>query len=166
VASLVLVGLPGTGKSAVGAQIAASWGCAFIDTDEMVAQDVGSTTGQYLREHGEPAFRTIECEVLATALEHDAVVATGGGVVTTPEARRLLAGQRTIWLDCADDEILGRLGDGDRPLLGDDPSGAIRRLRNERAAWYREVSRERVDASGTLDEVVARVLQASAKVEQ
>ena len=134
------------------------WGVEVIDTDDALASVLGRTVPDFLREAGEEEFRRREYDVLLEALARDAVVATGGGGVTLPEARASLANARTYWLDCADDEILARVAEGDRPLLGDDPKQALTRLRAQREPWYQEVSRVRIDTSGSLDEVVAQVL--------
>lgn len=157
-ARLVLVGLPGTGKSRVAKQLAARWGVGSLDTDDLVAAAAGCDVGAYLREMGEPEFRRRELEALLEALDTDSVVATGGGVVTIEEARKSLVREPTYWLDSTDEEILHHVGDVDRPLLGDRPAEALARLRAQRETWYREVSRARVESSGTLDEVVERVL--------
>jgi shikimate kinase len=157
VARLVLVGLSGVGKSTVARALADRWQLHYLDTDDMLAESVGRPAPQYLRDEGEDLFRARELEVLIIALSSDSVVATGGGVVGTPEARDLLKLEPTYWLDSLDDEIISRLGNVERPLLGSDPVAGIVRLRAERSEWYRDVSRARIDASGTLDEVVARV---------
>jgi len=164
VARLVLVGLPGVGKSTVAREVARRWRCRAIDTDDLVAAQVGRPAGTYLRDEGEAAFRERELAALRDALESDAVVATGGGVVTTPEAREALRAAVTIWLDGADDVIVSRLDDVERPLLGAEPATALRELRRGREAWYREVARSRVDVAGTPDDVTARVLAAVSQV--
>lgn len=157
-ARLVLVGLPGVGKSTLARTLAEEWGCAAVDTDDLLALAVGAPASQYLRERGEADFRRRELDALRAALGADAVVATGAGVVTTPAARALLAGELTIWLDADDEVLVARVADGERPLLGEEHAGALARLRAERSAWYREVSRGRVDATGSPDEVRDRVL--------
>ncbi len=163
-ARLVLVGLPGVGKSSVARAVGARWGCESLDTDELIESNVGEPAASYLRREGESTFRTRELEVLVLAVARDAVVATGGGVVCTREARELLAGEVTLWLDSDDDVILERLDHLDRPLLGERPATALTGLRAAREGWYREVSRLRVDATGTLDDVVRRVVNEVARV--
>jgi shikimate kinase len=159
VAQLVLVGLPGVGKTTLAAALADSWHARALDTDDLLASAVGVSVARYLREQGESVFRTRELDALNTALDGDgdAVIATGGGIVCTPDARALLTEVRTLWLDCDDDVILARLGDVDRPLLAEDRAATIARLRAERGEWYREVSLARVDTSPPLEEVVAHI---------
>ncbi len=159
-ARVVLVGLPGTGKTSLARALGERWGCVAIDTDDAVARDVGMPAAQYLREHGETAFRERELDALRPALASNGVVATGAGVVTTPEARDLLEAEFTLWLDCEDTTLLERVGDGDRPLLGDDHAAALRDLRQRREPWYRQCSQARVDSSGSFDDVVQKVLEA------
>jgi shikimate kinase len=124
----------------------------------MVAHEVGTPVAQYLRDEGEAAFRTRELEALRIALDRssDVVIATGGGIVCTSEARAALRDELTLWLDCDDDTILARVGEVDRPLLNGNPA-TLARLREERGEWYRSVSQSRVDTSGPLDEVVTEV---------
>jgi shikimate kinase len=159
VARLVLVGLPGVGKTTLARALGDYWRCVAVDTDDLIAGDVGMSAARYLREHGEVAFRQRELEALRQALESDAVVATGAGVVTTMSARELLERETTMWLDCDDETLLSRVGDGDRPLLGDDHRQALAVLRAQREDWYRSSTRMRVDASGSPDEVRRRALE-------
>ena len=158
-ARLGLIGLPGAGKTTLAAAVAERWACAGVDTDDLVAGVAGLPAATYLRERGEVAFRELELIALRDALERDAVVSTGAGVVTTVPARDLLVGEFTLWLDADDETLLHRLNDGERPLLGDDHRGALAQLRLQREALYRSCSRARIDASGTIDEVTDLVLQ-------
>jgi shikimate kinase len=159
VARVVLVGLPGAGKTAVATALAARWGCARADTDDLL----GAPAADLLRDLGEEGFRRAEAGALRRALDLDAVVATGGGVVTTPEAREELAAALTVWLDADDATLVARCAGGDRPLLGDDPAAAMSRLRAQRAGLYALVARARVDASGPVDQV-ADLVEAVAAV--
>lgn len=156
---LVLVGLPGVGKTTVARALIGRRHTQAVDTDDLLALAVGTSAAQYLRDEGESNFRARELEALQSALDEagDTVIATGGGIVCTPAARAALADELTLWLDCDDEVILARLGDGDRPLLAANPVEGLARLRGEREAWYREVSRVRIDTSAPLDDVVAHV---------
>lgn len=156
-ARAVLIGLPGCGKTTLARALAHAWGCDVVDTDEVLSTSVTMSAAQYLRSHGEEEFRREEVLALRAALAQDAVVSTGGGVVVSAPARELLRGETTVWLDCADADLLARFDDTDRPLLGDEPAVALARLRREREPWYRDVARLRVDAAGDVDVVLARL---------
>jgi shikimate kinase len=166
-ARLVLVGLPGVGKSSLAHALAMRWGCEEFDTDVLVSTSVAMPSAQYLRQFGETHFRERELDALHTALVGDAVVATGAGIITTAPARELITREFAIWLDADDDTLVERVSSGDdRPLLGDDRAEGVRRLRREREKWYRGSSRVRVDAMGTLDEVLERILAATKELTQ
>jgi shikimate kinase len=153
------VGLPGVGKTTMADALAERWGCEAIDTDALISTSVAMPSAQYLRQFGETHFRERELDALCSALVRDAVVATGAGIVTTASARELISREFAIWLDVDDDTLIERVATGDdRPLLGDDRSEGVRRLRGEREKWYRESSRVRVQATGTLDDVLERIL--------
>lgn len=89
--SLVLIGMPGCGKTAVGAELARRLGRPFVDTDVLLAERTGMPAGAYLKRFGEARFRAEETSVLRTiAPRLGCVIATGGGVVTRPENQTLL----------------------------------------------------------------------------
>ncbi|OYV59112.1 MAG: hypothetical protein B7Z69_08000 [Actinobacteria bacterium 21-73-9] len=138
-ARVVLVGLPGAGKSTLARALADRLGCLALDTDEVLARRVAAPTAEYLRRAGEDRFREAEVGALLEALGADAVVATGAGVVTRADARDRLRAERTVWLDAPDATLLERVGDGDRPAV----ASAV------------------VDTSGTLDEALARLVEAA-----
>ncbi len=159
-ARLVVVGLPGAGKTTVARALGERLGCEVADTDDVLAAMVGAPAPDYLRTVGEAQFRVDEVAALRASVARAVVVSTGGGVVVTEAARAILAGEVTVWLDAPDEVLVERVGDGDRPLLADDPPAAIAALRDRRSAWYREVSRARVNTARPLEEVVEDVLRA------
>jgi len=157
-ADAVLVGLPGSGKTTAGRALAQVLGRDFIDTDDVFFEREHVSVQDYLRSHDEVHFRSREIEALTEALASPGIVATGGGIVTTPVARELLRGELTLWLDCPDDVLVARIASGDRPLLGAEPAPRLATLRGEREALYREVSRVKVDSSEPLEQLVIRLL--------
>ena len=98
---IVLVGMPGSGKSTVGRLVAERLGRPFIDTDERFAEHHGTPVPAYLAEHGEPAFRAAEAAVVADAVRTGgAVIAAGGGAALDPLNRWALWHHGVVaWLD-------------------------------------------------------------------
>lgn len=173
VASVVLVGFMGAGKSTVGAALAERCGVAFVDCDALIEAQAGPVDAIFATE-GEPAFRERERAVVKTALAEaavrPAVVALGGGAVTTLEVREALAravqarGIQVVWLQAPVDELWRRVGEGEsgvRPLARD--AEAFRHLYEERESLYGQVATVVVtsDASRPLETVVDEVLRAT-----
>lgn len=147
---IVLVGMPGSGKSTVGEALARRLGSAFIDLDLLVEAQSGRSIAEVFAMDGEPTFRRLETEALADVLRGDVrsvVVAPGGGAVLDPENRRLMRRHATVvWLDASAEVLALRVGDGvTRPLLSgsDGRSGMVERLidlHERRSPAYREAA--------------------------
>lgn len=142
---IALVGMPGSGKSSVGRQLARRLGWAFADADTEVEHQVGGAIRAYFEQHGEAAFRDIEQTVLARLLERDRLIlATGGGAVLREANRRLLASRaEVVYLRSTPEELMRRLRhDTHRPLLQvGDPMRKLRELYEQRDRLYRECAR-------------------------
>jgi shikimate kinase len=140
----VLVGLPGTGKSTVGRRLARILGVPFADTDELVEQATGCTVPELFETRGEDAFRAIEADTIASALERfDGVLALGGGAVTTPRMRATIAasGVPVVRLQAPITVLTARVGDArTRPLLRSGPSERLAELAAEREPAYQDVA--------------------------
>ncbi|MGH2464674.1 MAG: shikimate kinase, partial [Candidatus Limnocylindrales bacterium] len=143
---LVLVGLPGSGKTSVGRRIAARHGARFVDLDASIEAAAGQTIAQLFDAQGEPGFRLRERAAVAALGAPDPapalhrVIATGGGAVVDPANRwALYRGRRAVWLDGPPEVLAQRLrsSPNPRPLLqGRDPVGAIRELAAGRERFY------------------------------
>ena len=89
--SVVLIGMPGAGKTSCGKRLARMLGRPFVDIDEAILADTGRSAAQIIQEDGEDAFRRVETEVTASYCKRSGmVIACGGGVVTRPQNRDLL----------------------------------------------------------------------------
>jgi 3-dehydroquinate synthetase/shikimate kinase len=108
---IVLVGMPGSGKSTVGRLVAERLGRPFVDTDELFEHVHGSPVPEYLREHGEPAFRAAEAAAVAEACAtRGAVIGAGGGALLDPLNRWALWHHGLVaWLDATPAELVARL---------------------------------------------------------
>jgi shikimate kinase len=162
---VVLVGMMGAGKSAVGRRVAARLVRPFSDSDTVVEDRMGRTVGEIWRTDGEAAFRQLEAEALQSALADPtpSVIAAAGGTVLDAGNRAALDADDAvvIWLRADPAILLGRVRHGDhRPLLDDDPEGVLERLHQERLDLYAEVADAVIDVDDLdLDEVAARVLE-------
>ena len=161
---VVLVGLPGAGKSTVGAELARRLQAPFADTDDLVAQQTGRTVSEIFSHQGEAAFRRLEADMIAEALgSFDGVLALGGGAVTTEAVRQdlLASGVLVVQLSAGLDELLSRLaGNRSRPLLAGDPGGRLAELAAAREPLYREVASLTVPTAGRSPAEVAEELAA------
>ena len=143
---VVLVGLPGSGKSAVGRRLAGRHHAQFIDLDDLIERRVGKPVPEIFAEEGEAGFRSHEREaVLSLGLadpdpELRRVIATGGGTVIDPRNRWLLyRGRFPVWLDGPAEIIAGRLikSVNVRPLVaGRDTVATLRQLAADRRRFY------------------------------
>jgi shikimate kinase len=154
---VVLVGVPGSGKTTVGTLLARRLAVEFRDTDEDIALTEGKPVPDIFVDSGEPHFRALERDAVARALrEHDGVLALGGGAVLDPGTRALLVDHPTVWLQVGAAAGAHRVGlDVPRPVLLGNVRGRLAALVAERAPLYAEVARITVDTDGLAPEAVA-----------
>jgi shikimate kinase len=150
---VVLIGPPGAGKTAVGPLLAARLGVEFRDTDAEVAQAAGKPVGDIFVENGEEAFRALEREAAARALdEHGAlrarggVLALGSGAVLDDGISRLLQGLPVVYLAAGFGTIARRTGfDRPRVAVPGNPRGRLRAMLEERGPLYQRIASVTVD---------------------
>jgi shikimate kinase len=167
-AKIVLIGLRGSGKSAVGRRLAERLGWPFMDTDEAVAGRAGRTIAEIFHVSGEPAFRAMEKQAVKDALAAacPAVVAAGGGAVMDPEnAAAFRAAAFTIWLTAPVKTLARRVAadaataDGRPSLRGRPPAEELPELARERDPIYRAAAHWTLDTEGRgVDEAADAVL--------
>lgn len=147
---VVLVGLPGTGKSTTGRRLAKIMYVPFADSDELVEASERRTVPAIFAESGEAAFRAAEYAAIADCLDggFDGVLALGGGALTHVRTRELIAASGVVVavLTASTRTLLARLGDASsRPLLADDPPARLAALVAERQPVYESVATLTVD---------------------
>ncbi len=95
--NIILIGMPGCGKSTLGAHLSKLTGRPFIDIDNVIEKRIQMSICDFFSQNGEPAFRQIETEVLAEVSKLSGqIIATGGGIVTVPENLPLMKQNGTI----------------------------------------------------------------------
>ncbi len=137
-ANIVLVGMPGSGKSSVGRRLARRLRRTFIDTDDLIVAAAGKSIERIFAEDGEAFFRDLEARcVREAAARKGVVIATGGGVVLREDnVRALRADGLIVFLDRSPECILKTAELSDRPLLRAGGQ-ALFALYRQRKAVYR-----------------------------
>ena len=167
--NVFLVGPMGSGKSAVGRQLAARLGLAFLDSDAEIEARTGVDIAYIFEKEGEAGFRDREREVLdALTGQSGVLVSTGGGAVLDPDNReRLRSRGCVVYLRASVKQQFARTRrSGHRPLLSNaDPLGTLERLLQARAPLYEEVADLVVDTDGrkvsaVVEDVVRRLAEA------
>lgn len=159
---VVLVGLPGAGKSTTGRRLAKILGVPFADSDDLVEASTGRTVAEIFAADGEPAFRRLEAAAVTEALTgFDGVLALGGGALTTAAVRDAVAGSgvAVVLLRAPLETLASRVGDGrTRPLLADDPAARLAALAEQREPLYRAAATFTADTDNrTPGQVAAQI---------
>jgi len=155
--NIVLIGMPGCGKSSVGRELAARLHMMLVDTDQMVEQADGRTIPEIFAQDGEGGFRDKETAAAKQAASMTGVViATGGGMVLRQENMAALAGTGIVFFrDRALADILGEDLSG-RPLLSADKQ-RIYDLYEQRIHLYRSYAHHTVSDTNTAAEAAQRI---------
>jgi shikimate kinase len=142
---IVLVGMMGAGKSAVGRRLAQRLSIRFVDADEEIVKAAdGMTISEIFERFGETHFRSVEARVIGRLLKDGSqILATGGGAMTNAETRAVIRSRSvSIWLKAELRVLLERItrkGIASRPMLKDgDPARILKRLMDERDSFYAE----------------------------
>ena len=117
---IVLVGFMGAGKTTIGTLLAARLDLPFADSDQVIEQRAGRPVARIFAEDGEPAFRSLEHQVIAELLDGpDMIIALGGGAAEHPRTQdKLGRGPQVVYLQVGYDQALRRVGqDAGRPML-------------------------------------------------
>lgn len=162
--SCVLVGIPGSGKSSIGRELAKQLNVNFIDTDREIERVSNKSVSEIFIDDGEEYFRNLEkIEVLKALSNLQAVVSLGGGSVLNDEVRNELKNHNTIWLETSIPVALKRTSlNQNRPLLIEAPRATLIKLLEERSGFYEEVSRFKISTDNRaikaiVDEIILKI---------
>ena len=142
--SIIFVGLPGSGNTTIGRQLARRLGLPFVDSDHVIEHRLGCSIREFFAREGEEIFRDVEQQVLDDLTRtHEGVIATGGGAVLRETNRRHLHDRgQVIYLRSSPEDVFRRVRhDTARPLLQvEDPLQRLRGLFEARDPLYREAA--------------------------
>lgn len=163
---IILVGLPGAGKTTVGRRLAERLDLPFVDADEEIEREAGLMIREIFDRFGEAGFRERERAMVARlAAGPRRVIAAGGGAFDHPETRRMLVDCcRSVWIEADVNILIHRLeNNNDRPLLlGKDLRDSLSRLASLRNPLF-AAAPLRVSGAGRPEEVATAIAEALAE---
>ncbi|QDT24821.1 Shikimate kinase [Gimesia panareensis] len=158
---VVLIGMPGSGKSTVGRLLSEQTGLPFLDTDALIEAGESKRLAEIIAHHSPEGFREIEAAYVQSIQSAGSVISTGGSVCYSRDAMQHLAGLGTIvWLDVAPEVLEQRFADVfDRGVLIE-PGSSLADLYHSRFPLYEQYAQIKIDASPlTAEEVVSQIRQ-------
>ena len=159
--NVVLIGMPGAGKSTLGVLLAKAIGYDFIDTDLVIQRKAGMRLGSYLASRGYQALRQLEAEVIC-ALDHaDTVIATGGSAVYSQAAmQHLRANGRVVYLQCALEVLDQRIASMDERGIAAPSGQTLADVQAERIPIYEQFAEITVGVgSENMDSTLGKIIR-------
>lgn len=155
--NLVLIGMPGSGKTKLSRLLSRRFGLKGLDTDEMVEQGAGKTIPELFAEFGEEHFRDLETAACrAAARENGAVIATGGGAVLREENMTALGETGVIFFRDRKPEAIAGENHAGRPLIGGDRDRVFQ-LYDRRLPLYQKYAHYIIPHTDTVEEAAEQI---------
>ena len=157
--NIVLIGMPASGKSTLGVQLAKWLSMGFMDTDLLVQARAGISMQAFQDANGMEAYQTLECDTVKSVVCENCVISTGGSAVYCKGAMQHLKEIATIiFLDVPIDEIKRRIGDISKRGVVIKPGMTLEDLHAERHALYLKHAEVVVDCAGkTPNDLLAEI---------
>ena len=155
---ICLIGMPGSGKTTLGKEIARIFDYEFIDMDSLIKKETGLKISQIFLNKGEEYFRSIETSILEKIILNDKklIISTGGGIVLRNQ--KILEKTYNIYLECNINTLVKRLGSSkERPLIGDNIVKNVNQLLIEREILYKTISNAIVDSNKTKKNIINQI---------
>lgn len=160
--NIVLIGMPGSGKSTVGVLLAKATGKGFVDTDLLIQSENGCTLQQIVNTRGYEALRHEEERVLSTLSVSGQVIATGGSAVYSRKAMEHLRRDGVIvFLDVSLESVRARIGDYSLRGISKRPDQSLDDLFSERLALYHQYADLTIDADDRTQQQVCDTIMAA-----
>ncbi len=155
---IILIGMPGCGKSTIGRMLANAMNRPFLDLDIVIEEMAGKTINRIFEDDGETVFRDMETLVLKQSVGQGGVLATGGGVVTIPRNQEFLEDGIVVFLDRPLSILLESTTTEERPLLKEGRE-KLKNLYEVRYDLYCQWADVQVKNSGTAEDAVRTILK-------
>lgn len=157
--NVILIGMPGAGKSTVGVVLAKRLGYRFIDSDLVIQEKKGMLLHQIIEEKGVDGFLKVENDINASIRVEQSVIATGGSVIYGAEAMQHLKSiGKVIYLKLSYEEIENRLGDLNERGVALKEGQTLLDLYNERTPYYEKYADVAIDCEHKMiKDIVAKI---------
>ena len=157
--NLILIGMPGAGKSTVGVVLAKQQGYHFVDSDLVIQEQTGLLLHEIIEQQGDDGFRQVENRINAELAVKHSVIATGGSVIYGPKAMAHLRDiSRVVYLQLSYGHVAERLGDLAARGVTFAPGQTLLDLYNERCPLYEQYAHIILPCDGkSIDEIVRMI---------
>lgn len=157
--NIILIGMPGCGKTTIGRLLANNLNMEFKDSDKIFTENVFPDISEYFAEYGEDKFRCEETKILQQLSKTDnCIISTGGGVVERTENKEILQHCGTVvFINRSPEDIIGDVDTSSRPLLKDNRN-KIFDLYERRILKYKDFCNIEIENSGTPDALTVKII--------
>ena len=158
--NIILIGMPGCGKTTIGKLLAQKLNREFIDSDKVFEETICPDITEYFSTNGEDDFRREETKILRKlSQKNNCIIATGGGVVERQENKEILqSGGTVVFIDRNPEDIYGDIDATIRPILLANGKDRIFTLYDRRYEKYRDYCHIRTENIGTLEEIAEKII--------
>ncbi|MBV7390227.1 MULTISPECIES: shikimate kinase [Enterococcus] len=160
--AIILIGFMGAGKTTISKELGKTTNAQVVDMDDVLVERIGQPIADFFEEHGEPAFRNHETDLLKEAITKNSIIATGGGVILQKENQKVLVDKKVIYLKANADVLVERIRNDKtniRPNAMNKNDGEIKKLYFSREKLYEKLAKFTIDTSEkTPQEIVAEIL--------
>lgn len=157
--NIILIGMPGCGKTTIGKTLANQLGMHFQDTDDFFEEKYGTKISEFFKNYGEPAFRIAESRILSElSQKKNTVISTGGGVVEQNENKKILRNAGTVvFINRSPKDILSDVETSHRPLLANNKNN-IFELYEKRLAKYEDFCHIEIKNNGSIESITEKII--------
>ena len=157
-ASILLIGFMGAGKTTIGKGLAQRLQKEYVDLDTKIEEHIQLSIAEYFHSYGENSFRKVESKVLRKLSNEDKIIATGGGIVQCAANRQFLQTQPIVlYLEAEADCLIDRIQQDKtsiRPLALGKTREEIKALLAQRLSWYEESATLRINTTNETPEKI------------